>query len=108
MFDNAPFGWSRISQPSVRTRKFVQNGTIVRPSSSPRQRGGTLTASQYANGNPMSRQRIVPVIEIRSVPVNTSRKFAENDSTYRSKDSWSVAITLKMFGLYPNEYQTIS
>ena len=65
MLESGPFGWSRISQPSVRTRKFVQNGTIVSPSSSPRQRGGTLTASQYANGNPISRHRIVPVIEIR-------------------------------------------
>ena len=48
------------------------------------------------------------MIEIWSVPVNTLRNVAENDSVYRSNDNWSVAIVRKMSGLYPKEYQTIS
>jgi hypothetical protein len=42
------------------------------------------------------------------VPLNTLRNVSEKDSVYRSKESWSVATVLKMSGLYPNEYQTIS
>src|SRR5688500_8004763 len=106
--DMGPFGCSRMNHPSVRTRKLVQNGTIVSPSRIPRQRGGTLTASQYAKGKPISRQRIVPVIEICSVPLKTVRKVAEKDSAYRSNDGWSVAIVRKMSGLYPNEYQKMN
>jgi hypothetical protein len=37
------------------------------PSSRPRHRGETRTASQYANGNPIAKHRRVPITEICSV-----------------------------------------
>jgi len=58
-----------------------------------------LTASQYAKGNPISRHRSVPVSETWSVPLKTSRNVSENESPYRSKERWSVAIVRKMSGL---------
>ena len=78
--DTGPSGASRIRQPIVRTRKLVQNGTITRPSSSPRHFGFTRTASQYANGNPITRQRNVPRIEICSVFLKVWRNVPDSAS----------------------------
>ena len=97
--DSGPLGCRRINHPTVRTRKFTKNGTITRPSSTPRHRGGTRVASQYANGNPISSVRTVPSSEICSVCEKTCRNSGESASLYRSNESLSVAIVLKMFGL---------
>jgi hypothetical protein len=53
---------------------------MVRPSSNPRHRAGTRTANQYAKGKAISRQSVVPISEIRSVPLKTLRNVPENES----------------------------
>ena len=76
-----------ISQATVRIRKFTKNGTITKPRSKPRHLAVTRVASQYANGNPISRQRTVPTIEIWSVWEKTWRNDPDRPSLYRSRDS---------------------
>ena len=59
--DTGPSGASRMRQPIVRTRKLVQNGTITRRQQQPSPlRVHACTASQYANGHPITRQMKVP------------------------------------------------
>ena len=81
MFETGPSGASRIRQPIVRIRKLVQNGTITRPSSSPRHFGSTRTASQYAKGKPISRHSSVPRIEICSVFLNVWRNVLADSAS---------------------------
>ncbi len=75
-----PSGESMICQPRVRTRKFVQNGTMTSANASERLAGATLIASQYANGAAMTRQRNVPSSEIRRVAKNVAMKLADSAS----------------------------
>ncbi len=64
----------------VRTRKFVQNGTITSASSSPRFDGGAFTAIQYATGPPITRHSTVPRMPIHSVFRKVLKNVGESAS----------------------------
>src|SRR6185437_13181131 len=86
-----PSGDRMTCQPIVRTRKFVQNGTITRATSRPRFDGAAFVAIQYATGAPMMKQRAVPARPIQSVFWKVAKNVGVSTSAYLSSDILSLA-----------------
>ncbi|MFC7765890.1 hypothetical protein [Leucobacter soli] len=78
--ESHPSGESTTSQPMVRTRKFVQNGTSTSASSRPFMFAGAFSAIQYAIGAPTMKHSSVPKMPIHSVFVNVPRNVGVNTS----------------------------